>query len=394
MTYRIMKAKSLLLAFVGFACAISANAQDVTTQNKAGMNTSFQRDKASDHWFIDIAGGAGMPLSGWNNDVDLVDRISIVPTIGFGKWHEPYFGTRLQFTGFDIYGYREGATKDDRYHNYFINGHFDFMFDLMNYFGTYRPNRVFHLVPWAGVGVGYRIKTTDPDGNELLNRDNIIGEKEDVSGTVNLGLMMKFRLSRVVDLNIEGQAFASKMNFVGTKRGKADFPIMATAGLTFNLGKTGWTEIVPMDYNLVNDLNNQINSLRAQAEELSRRPVSCPECPEPTQSVVSRTVVDNVVYFRLNSAKIDRNQEINIYNTAEYAKSNNEPIKVVGYADEKTGTADYNMKLSERRAKAVAKMLEKYGVSPDRIVIDWKGSSEQIYEENAWNRIVVMSAAE
>ncbi|MCT9925419.1 hypothetical protein N7272_14780, partial [Enterococcus faecalis] len=89
--------------------------------------------------------------------------------------------------------------------------------------------------------------------------------------------------------------------------------VMATAGLTFNLGKTEWTEIVPMDYALVNDLNNQINSLRGQVEELSRRPVSCPECPEPTQPTVTRVVVDNVVYFRINSAKIDRNQEINVY---------------------------------------------------------------------------------
>ncbi|PVZ14077.1 OmpA family protein [Porphyromonas loveana] len=380
-----MKAKSLFIALVGLACTFGATAQEVTSQNKAGKNTTFQRDKASDHWFIDIAGGAGMPLSGWNNNIDLMDRISIVPTLAFGKWHEPYFATRLQFTGFDIYGYTNGST--DRYHNYFGNAHFDFMFDMMNYFGTYRPNRVFHLIPWVGIGFGYKFHSADSDGNK-------IGSKDDISGTVNAGLMIKFRLSRVVDFNIEGQAFASKMNFIGTKTGKADFPAMATAGLTFNLGKTEWTEVIPMDYALVNDLNNQINALRAQAEELSRRPVSCPECPEPVQAVVSRVVVDNVVYFRLNSAKIDRNQEINVYNTAEYAKTNNAPIKIVGYADEKTGTADYNMKLSERRAKAVAKMLEKYGVSADRITIDWKGSSEQIYEENAWNRIVVMSAAE
>lgn len=380
-----MKAKSLLLALAGLACTFSATAQEATTQNKAGMHTAFQRDKASDHWFIDIAGGAGMALSGWNNDVDFVDRLSIVPTFGIGKWHEPYFGTRLQFTGFDIYGFPQGSKE--RNHNYFGNAHLDFMFDLTNYFGVYRPNHVFHIIPWAGIGFGYKFHSENANGEK-------VGSKDDMTRTVNVGLMLKFRLSRVVDFNIEGQAFAGKMNFIGTKRGKADFPVMATAGLTFNLGKTEWTEIVPMDYAFVNDLNNQINSLRGQVEELSRRPVSCPECPEPTQPTVTRVVVDNVVYFRINSAKIDRNQEINVYNTAEYAKTNNAPIKVVGYADEKTGTAAYNMKLSERRAKAVAKMLEKYGVSADRITIEWKGSSEQIYEENAWNRIVVMTAAE
>jgi len=50
-------------------------------------------------------------------------------------------------------------------------------------------------------------------------------------------------------------------------------------------------------------------------------------------------------------AKIDKNQQINIYNTAEFMKNNNAPIKVVGYADKKTGTSDYNMGLSEKRAR-------------------------------------------
>ena len=38
---------------------------------------------------------------------------------------------------------------------------------------------------------------------------------------------------------------------------------------------------------------------------------------------------------------------------AEYAKSNNAKIVVTGYADSKTGTAEYNKKLSEKRAEAV-----------------------------------------
>ncbi len=384
-----MKVKSLFLA-LGLVCAISVNAQEAnTTQNKSGMKTTFQRDKASDHWFIDLQGGGAIAMLGYNTEADFMDRVSIVPTFGIGKWHEPYFATRLQFSAWDIYGFQQGNTTD-KFHNIYGNAHFDFMLDLMNYFGVYRPNRVFHIIPWVGVGYGMKFKSTDKDNVEVPG-----ATKNDISTTVNAGIMLKFRLGKRVDFNLEAQSFISKMNFIGTKERKADWPILATAGFTFNLGKTEWNEIVPMDYALVNDLNNQINGLRSQVEELSRRPVSCPECPEaPAQEAVTRTVVDNVVLFRLNSARIDRNQEINVYNTAEYAKSNNAPIKIVGYADEQTGTAEYNMQLSERRAKAVAKLLEQYGISSDRISIEWKGSSEQIYEENAWNRIVVMSSAD
>ena len=108
---------------------------------------------------------------------------------------------------------------------------------------------------------------------------------------------------------------------------------------------------------------------------------------------VVNNYVDNVVYFRLNSSKIDKNQQINNYNTAEFMKGNNTPIKVIGYADKNTGNSKYNMGLSEKRAKAVAKeLIEKYGINSNQITIEWRGSDEQPYSENNWNRVVIMSA--
>ena len=84
---------------------------------------------------------------------------------------------------------------------------------------------------------------------------------------------------------------------------------------------------------------------------------------------------------------------INIRNIAEYAKNNTETITLVGYADRQTGTPDYNYKLSERRAEAVKKILvEKYGISADRIKASWEGDRQQPYAENVWNRIVIMNA--
>ena len=179
------------------------------------------------------------------------------------------------------------------------------------------------------------------------------------------------------------------------KKQGADLMAFATAGLGFNLGKPEWDVLTPMDWALVNDLNGQINNLRAENAELAKRPVSCPECPEvePTQTTEVKTVVSNVVYFRIASAKIDQNQYINIYNTARYALENNSKIYIVGYADEATGNPSINMTLSERRAKAVAKALvEKYGVSEDMIEVDFKGDTVQPYETNEWNRVVIMTA--
>ena len=150
---------------------------------------------------------------------------------------------------------------------------------------------------------------------------------------------------------------------------------------------------------MVDDLNRQLNDLRAKNAELSRRPASCPDCPPaakpcPPAQKSGDVVVPNVVFFRLGSANIDNNQDISIYNTAEYLKANSgAKVKIIGYADKQTGTANFNMKLSEKRAKNVAKaLIEKYNIASDRVSVEWKGSSEQPYKENAWNRVAIFFA--
>jgi outer membrane protein OmpA-like peptidoglycan-associated protein len=207
-----------------------------------------------------------------------------------------------------------------------------------------------------------------------------------------LGVNIPFRLSSRVDLFLEGQYAIYNEQFNRTDMGQEeDRVVQLLLGLNFNLGRTNFEVIEPMDYDLLNDLNSQINSLRAQNDELSKRPISCPECPKIEPIIEQRESMKNVVFFRLNSSVIDKNQEGNIFNTSEYAKKHNLPVVVVGYADKKTGTADYNQGLSERRARVVAKKLtEQYGIPTEKISIEWRGDTQQPYEINNWNRVVIM----
>ena len=261
------------------------------------------------------------------------------------------------------------------------------MFDLVNYFAPYRENRVFHLVPFVGLGGHMKFYSADDKSGDKLGTEN------DYSGLLNGGLALKFRLGKRVDLNLECQMMVSKNNFQGTYtvHQPADVTALASAGLTFKLGKVEFQPVTPMDYDLVNDLNGQISSLRAQNAELSKRPVSCPECPEAAPAKTS-AVIENVVAFRIGSAKIDKNQMINVYNSAEAAKANGGKIYIVGYADEQTGNAKINMSLSQRRAEAVKKaLIDNYGVSADNIVIDYKGDTVQPFATNEWNRVAIIN---
>ena len=399
-----MKAKVLMLALMGsFALSLGAQAQqEVATPNKSGHKTVFNRDRGCDHWFLEIQGGVGMlPFGEANNKASLTDRIYPIVQLGLGQWHEPWFATRVQLGGWNMKGFvMDAAGANQAYNNLFAVAHYDFMFDVVNYFAKYNAKRVFHLVPYVGLGAGYKHHTTTGGafGDVFDATKRVAGATtNDFGGVVDAGVIFKFRLGRRVDLNLEAQMLATKTNMMGTswKKQGADFMAFATAGLGFNLGKPEWDVLTPMDWALVNDLNGQINNLRAENAELAKRPAYCPECPEvePTQTTEVKTVVSNVVYFRIASAKIDQNQYINIYNTARYALENNSKIYIVGYADEATGNPSINMTLSERRAKAVAKALvEKYGVSEDMIEVDFKGDTVQPYETNEWNRVVIMTA--
>ena len=381
-----MKTKVLLLALLsGFI--FSAAAQEFQPQvgfsTEKGYKTNFKKNKARDNWFISIAGGASVLYGDQNTEAKLGSRLNFAPQFSFGKWFNPYLAFRMQLNGGVLHGF-EGNNAEFMQHNKYAAAHADLLWDVTNFWGVYNEKRVFRLIPWIGVGYAQRFKT--PDDNRGYGRAE--------SPTLNAGILTAFRLSNRVDLNVEVQGSLLNEQFNGVAMHHlSDGIVQLSAGLTFKLGKTNFEVLQPMDYNLLNDLNNQINSLRAANDELSKRPVSCPECEETVVTNVVNNYVDNVVYFRLNSAKIDKNQQINIFNTAQFMKDSNTPIKVIGYADKKTGTGKYNMGLSEKRARAVAKeLIDKYGISSSQITIEWQGSDVQPYSENNWNRVVIMSA--
>jgi len=384
-----MKTKVLLFAFL---CGVlmSVSAQEYQPQVgysiESGSKTNFKKNGPGDNWFISLGGGASVYMGDYNGDADFGDRINWGATLSFGKWFNPYMAFRLKFDGgpFKDFHYQRGTSGGVLSQHDFVyaNAHLDFMWDMTNHLGVYNEKRIVRFIPFAGMGYAYRPEKSI---------DNFNYRKSE-SPTINLGVQIPFRLSNRVDLFLEGQYVLLNEEFNRVNMGHEEDRITsAMLGFNFKLGRTNWEVIEPMDYDLLNDLNNQINALRAQNDELSKRPVSCPECPKLAPVVESIETMKNAVFFRLNSSVIDKNQEGNIFNTAEYAKKNSLPIKVIGYADKDTGTADYNYGLSERRAKAVAKQLnEKYGIPSERLSIEWQGDRVQPYQINNWNRLVIM----
>ena len=385
-----MKVKFFLTSLLLGVTTLTLSAQE-TAAPQAGTKpvykTTFERGTAADHWFLTLQGGVGTQFLCCNDAKPFMDRLQMSYSLSLGKYHTPSFATRLNLVGAQAHTYYKMGDELKNYETSFVGAHYDFMFDIVNHFSRYNAKRVFHIIPFAGVGYNMKFNKAFEDLHH--------------TAAIDAGLQLQFRLGRRADLVIEGKAIYNNFNFDYSRcpKAKAWNPYAynglygaLTAGLNFRMGGVEWTEVVPMDYALINDLNSQISSLRAENAELSKRPVSCPECPEQLAQPAKTTEVmsDKTILFKFDSSRIDKNQMITLYNVSEYVKENNTPILVIGYTDT-TGDANYNLGLSERRAKAVTDaLINDFGVSADMITTQWEGATDTLFDTKAWNRVVII----
>ncbi|GHT07292.1 membrane protein [Bacteroidia bacterium] len=390
-----MKTKIFLISLLlGFTCYTFAQEAKVYESQAPGYKTPFKRNNAGDNWFIHIGAGAQTIFGDNDAEANFADRITVIPTISLGKWFSPYWGVRLKAQGGEVHGFQDKAAYMQ--HDKYYNVHVDAMWNLANYWGVYSTTKSFNFTPYLGLGLAHRFQLDD---KVAPSKDYIFSENKQYTRysntiSINPGIQFGFRLSERVNLDFDlGAAIVPDYFDRYVHRAQNEAIGSATGGLTFKLGKTTFEAVEPMDFGLINELNGKINSLRAENDLLSKRPVSCPECPQVAPAVNEINYVPNVVFFRLNSSKIDANQQISVYNTANFMKETGEKIKVIGYADKNTGTSKYNLELSKKRATIVAKELTtKYNIPTEKIVVEWKGSDQQPYPQNNWNRVVIMSA--
>lgn len=379
-----MKKVSLLMCLA--LAGVSATAQESGVSAEAGRKATFERNGFWDNWFVSAGAGASVYFGPQDQHASFLDRLTVNPNLYVGKWFNPYLGVRFGGQGGKIHTF-SGNEAQKMYSMTHVNAHADVMFNVTNYLLNYKEDRFYNFIPTVGIGFDHRFE-------DKFKQRGFNGP------TFNASLINNFRISDRLSAFVEVGGFIVENRFDRGPKSKSHWNGIATAsaGLTLKVGKVGFNEAVLMDQDLINSLNNQINALQAENAELAKRPKSCPPAPAPVKCPPAPApvsdFVSNVVFFQIGSAVIQNSQAISVYNTAEYLKKNPEAkVKIVGYADKDTGTAAYNLKLSEKRAKAVAKALvDKYGISSSRVSTEWKGSSEQPYKENAWNRVAIFFA--
>ena len=385
-----------------FFMANQAKAQDAVVVEEESV-TVTQAPECKDHyyttgrdnWFLQFGAGIQSPFTeNYLPDGDAKHHMTAVYNFAFGKWFSPYIGWRLSFNGGAIHWDDVQFNKAK-----IVNANFDIMWDMCNSLGGVNPDRPVSVIPFIGVGGNYMWDVRGYKGN--------IEGKHGIKSTqwclpVSAGIQFRFRTSRYVDLFLEGRAQFVGDNFNNVAWGEPiEINMMAIGGIAINIGGSVFKKFIPCDdLAYISSLNGQINDLRgevaatAAALAAAESQLPCPpqqvvqDCPEVEAATLFPTV-----RFTLNSARISDEEMVNVYNMAQYMTENpSVNVEIKGYADEDTGTANYNMKLSERRAKAVYDVLvNTYGISPDRLTVTAEGSNTQVYDTNNWNRIVIFA---
>ncbi|MBD5206337.1 MAG: OmpA family protein [Bacteroidales bacterium] len=415
-----MKAKNLYIAAAlcagTFGVSNVANAQDVFVDDAVSV-TEFTCDNSNhyfasprNNWFIEIGAGAGQPLVEKGEEKAVYGKKwTAAYSVGFGRWMSPYLGLRIKAIGGALHwnspawGTSQEAYSWSRAKH--VNLQMELMWDMFNSLGGVNENRVFSIIPFVGLG-----------GDAMWDYKNHFGETpaatteytyskkhgeraKSVQWTlpVSAGLQFRLRLSKYVDFFAEARAAFYGDNWNNVSGGHSvDAYVSAMGGFSFNIGGRGWNTFNECNYvSQIAALNGQVNDLRGQLAACGATVAALQAqlpCPEVVEKDCNNAPLMATVRFTINSDKIMPTEEVNVYSMAEWLKANpNEKIVIAGYADKDTGTSEYNMGLSQRRADAVkAELVNTYGIDPSRLETKAFGSDEQEYpSHNDWNRIVI-----
>ena len=372
-----MNLKYTLLVLAG-ASSLGAQAQtSQPTKTEAPAHcVSFAHESGSNH-FISLAGGVGAMFRDGNNSPKLTDRLSWTGAFSVGKWHNPYFATRLKLSTGESYTYSNLTGYRNK--NYFVGGEYDFMLDVVNYFSSYNPDRVFHVLPYVGVGYEHKFNHVD----KTLPGVHV--------ATANAGLQLSFHVAPRVNIFAEaGATYGFNIRKAYTPAYSNAFRMSAVAGLSFNIGKQGFTAVEPLDQAYIDDLQSQLNALRAENAELAKRPANCPDVVATPVATNDHFVADKSILFTQGKAVVSKDQLITVFDAAEFVKKGEGEVIITGYIAKNESRFKG---LAEKRAKAVATLLtEKYGVAADKITVEWKAAGEAPYTaaQRGWDRVVII----
>lgn len=386
-----MKKLTCLVAALSVISLSILNAQTVIkSENKFKTETN----RFFDNWFISVGGGAQVYFGDNDSKADLGKRIAPTLDIAVGKWFTLGLGLRLEYSGLQAKGlgtmnaaYTEGAVNNKGLYKQkwnMMHLHGDVLFNLTDMFCGHREKRVYSAIPY--VGLGWMHSYDKPKTNEIA---------------ATVGFINRFRLSSALDLNLEMRGTLVNDRFDGEISGNGKEGLAAvTVGLTYKFKQRGFrkatvrtvsTGISESDMLQLRDrLNNMQKEKQTLADELEAAR------NKKAETIVSKemTIAPRIIIFPLGKSTLSKQERVNLGYFAKLIKEApaDKVYTIVGYADNKTGSAAVNERLSEERAEAVRDALvTEFGVKASQLKTESRGGVDNMYyDDEALSRAVIV----
>ena len=370
------------IAMVSYAQETVSEVVVPTLKNSVVTNSFWS------NWFVSVNGGYQVFNGARTNGESMFDHGTPAVSVNFGKWHTPGFGWRIGYNGWELKSY-EDADKCD-----FYNVHMDMLFNLSNLLCGYNESRIWNAIPYVGLGYGANVDVKGASGNGKAG-----------SLTANFGLLNTFRVAKHWAVNFELSGMMAKNGFGGwaSHHNGYDMLFAAQVGVTYKFNRVGWDNapdldaIMAMNAAALAELNAQLQAKEAENAQLKSQLAAAKAALAKAQDRIKQLEAEpkfvdvaQSVFFAFNSSKVASKKEIiNLQSLANAAKNAGLKLSVVGYADSATGSASYNQKLSEARAKAVAAELVKLGVAESDLVVEGKGGVDAEKPARLNRRVII-----
>lgn len=383
---------ALTLMAVVMMTAPEAKAQEDNNRDEIGriVRGPYLTNRFGDNWFIGVGGGINLFL---------LDQYT--PAIGpsidanFGKWFTPSVGMRA--------GYQGIFTKfDDQKFGYmYIHG--DLLWNFSDAVSGYKQTRFWDFVPYLHAGY-YRSYGTQ--GSNFIDNEIAAGA----------GLLHNLRLSNRLDLFIDMKAIVVNGSAVG-QSGPAVVPSV-TAGIAVNLGLPGFARASTIieGIELVNAervdaletamaalevaniaLANDTQMLSKKSQALQKENTSLKDtlATRPSYTDFFNAMEPAVLFFEIGKTELGEKELKHLDFFAQSLLTQADKltklnVTLMGSADSNTGTMKRNQMISQARSRYVYDLLtQKYGISPDRLVM--KSEVVKAAEKPEMSRAVILS---
>lgn len=380
--------RKLFVSFFLLANAFSALAEE----NTVHVN------KFKDNWFVGAGFGVQEFIGNPKSDLSFNEMLTPFVNVYVGKWLTPSSGLRLGYNGAT---FKNNEGEDTPYYD--IHG--DYMLNVHNLLFGYKQMRTWELSPYIGAGWAASRGDFKNDGFSVC-----------------FGLYNTFRFTNALFATLDLQANMADKEFDLKISGDEAFDKLCSAsvGVGYRFKKRGWDVCSVKNVNVAllsdDEYEAQLKAdsasvaeKKAQEEELARLKSQLNECVKKQNdlmteikeekakqangianlSEIDKRLTTKTVFFTAASTTVANKYMVDMKPLVAFAQKNGCKLKVTGYADNATGTSEFNRSLSQKRADAVASLLEKLGMAKSDLIVTAEGGT-MIANDMKYNRRVTV----